>query len=196
MIYFRTVKAIAQAWLLNGSESSGICPVLGSTPSTSPVKRGITQTQSVIKSTAYVQKYMHTCAHSGGSPRFLVSWFTRMRKAKKRMASMGAKATVSVAVCRIFWIGKLSYFSPKPSAAMRHMARAVYTTMNWIVRLTTHCIAVGTPPFVSNFSPTTGTCLTPSTASNGSPPFRKNVWLPCATANNRKKTAFIFDFFG
>merc|ERR1719191_2657282 len=98
MIYFSAVKAIAQAWLLNGSESSGIWPVFGSTPITSPVKRGITQTQRVIKSTAYVQKYMHTCAHSGGSPLFLVSWFTRMRYAKNMMASMGAKATVSVAV--------------------------------------------------------------------------------------------------
>merc|ERR1719428_1960153 len=145
MMYFRTVNAMAHAWLLNGSESSGIWPVFGSTPSTSPVKRGITQTQSVIKSTAYVQKYMHTCAHSAGSPRFLVSWFTRMRKAKKRMANIGAKATVSDAVCRIFWMGKLSYFNPQESAAMRTRARAVYTIMNWIVRLTTHCIAVGTP---------------------------------------------------
>merc|ERR1719487_1965072 len=31
MMYFSTVKAIAQAWLLNGSASSGICPGLGST---------------------------------------------------------------------------------------------------------------------------------------------------------------------
>merc|ERR1719262_651588 len=73
MIYFRTVNPIAQAWLLNGSASSGIWPVLGSTLITSPVNRGITQTQSVIKSTAYVQKYMHTCAQVGGSPLFLVS---------------------------------------------------------------------------------------------------------------------------
>merc|ERR1719335_1338274 len=138
MIYFRAVNAIAQAWLLNGSASSGICPVLGSTPIVSPVKRGITQTTSVIKRTAYVQKYMHTWAHAGGSPLFLVSWFTRMRYAKNKMASMGAKATVNVAVWRIFWIGTLSYFIPKLSAAMRQSARAVYTIMNWIVRLMTH----------------------------------------------------------
>merc|ERR1719375_2068146 len=73
MIYFSTVNAIAQACILNGSESSGIWPVFGSTPITSPVKRGITQTTSVMRSTAYVQKYMHTCAQLGGSPRFLVS---------------------------------------------------------------------------------------------------------------------------
>merc|ERR1719262_136910 len=73
MIYFSTVKPIAQAWFLNGSASSGIWPVLGSTPMTSPVNNGITQTQSVIKSTAYVQKYMQTCAHRGGLPVFLVS---------------------------------------------------------------------------------------------------------------------------
>merc|ERR1719389_1136735 len=86
MMYFSTVNPIAQAWLLKGSVSSGICPVFGSTPNTSPVKRGITHTQSVIKSTAYVQKYMHTCAHAGGSPLFLVSGFTRIRYAKKRIA--------------------------------------------------------------------------------------------------------------
>merc|ERR1719335_2174456 len=73
MIYFRTVNAIAQACILNGSESSGIWPVFGSTPITSPVKSGITHTQRVIRRTAYVQKYMHTCAHAGGSPLFLVS---------------------------------------------------------------------------------------------------------------------------
>merc|ERR1719272_2134114 len=73
MIYFSTVKAIAQMLFLNGSASSGIWPVLGSTPITSPVNKGITHTQRVIKSTAYVQKYMHTCAQSAGSPRFLVS---------------------------------------------------------------------------------------------------------------------------
>merc|ERR1719379_1925064 len=73
MMYFSTVKPIAQAWFLNGSASSGIWPVFGSTPITSPVKRGITHTQSVMRSTAYVQKYMHPCAHVGGSPRFLVS---------------------------------------------------------------------------------------------------------------------------
>merc|ERR1719487_2565593 len=42
MMYFSTVKAIAQACILNGSVSSGIWPVLGSTPKTSPVKRRIT----------------------------------------------------------------------------------------------------------------------------------------------------------
>merc|ERR1719316_1154218 len=73
MIYFSTVNAIAQAWLLNGSQSSGIWPVFGSTPIVSPVKRGITHTTRVIKSTAYVQKYMHTCAQVGGSPLFFVS---------------------------------------------------------------------------------------------------------------------------
>merc|ERR1719265_20373 len=60
MMYFKTVKAMAAACILNGSVSSGICPVFGSTPKTSPVKRGITQTQRVIKRTAYVQKYMQT----------------------------------------------------------------------------------------------------------------------------------------
>merc|ERR1719428_2656546 len=73
MIYFSTVNAMAQAWLLNGSASSGIWPVLGSTPITSPVKRGMTQTQSVMRRTAYVQKYMHTWHHGAGSPLFLVS---------------------------------------------------------------------------------------------------------------------------
>merc|ERR1719262_244786 len=63
MMYFSAVKQIAQIWFLNGSVSSGICPVLGSTPIVSPVKRGITHTISVIKRTAYVQKYMHTWAH-------------------------------------------------------------------------------------------------------------------------------------
>merc|ERR1719235_1955147 len=98
MMYFSTVKPIAQAWLLNGSVSSGIWPVLGSTPNTSPVKSGITHTQRVIKRTAYVQKYMHTCAHAGGSPLFLVSWFTRILNAKNMMASIGANATVNEAV--------------------------------------------------------------------------------------------------
>merc|ERR1719454_2775282 len=81
MMYFSTVNPIAAACILNGSVSSGICPVLGSTPNTSPVKSGITHTQRVIKSTAYVQKYMHTCAQPGGSPLFFVSWFTRRRYA-------------------------------------------------------------------------------------------------------------------
>merc|ERR1719159_2209443 len=73
MMNFSTVKAIAQAWLLNGSASSGIWPVLGSTPITSPVNSGMTQTQSVMRRTAYVQKNMQTFAQSGGSPLFLVS---------------------------------------------------------------------------------------------------------------------------
>merc|ERR1719379_2847239 len=102
MMYFRTVNPIAQALFLNGSVSSGICPVFGSTPNTSPVKSGITHTQRVINRTAYVQKYMHTWAHAGGSPLFLVSWFTRRRYARKRIANIGANATVNVAVWRIF----------------------------------------------------------------------------------------------
>merc|ERR1719191_1854292 len=60
--------------------------------------KAIAHTTSVIKRTAYVQKYMHTWAHSGGSPLFLVNWFTRMRYAKNMMASIGANETVSVAV--------------------------------------------------------------------------------------------------
>merc|ERR1719194_314239 len=167
--YFNTVNAMAQAWLLKGFASAGISPVLGSTPIVSPVNNGITQTTNVISKIAYVQKYMQIWHHSGGLPLFLVSWFTRILKAKSRLASIGAKATVKVAVCRIFWMGRLSYFSPKPSAAMRQMASAVYISMNWIVRLTTHCIAVGTPWFVLNCDPTTGTCFTAPTASNGSP---------------------------
>merc|ERR1719272_897804 len=159
MMYFKTVNAMAQAWLWKGWVSAGMSPVLGSTPMVSPVKRGITHTTSVINNIAYVQKYMQIWHHSGGLPLFLVSWFTRIRKAKRRMASMGAKATVNVAVCRIFWMGKLSYFNPKPSAAILQRARAVYTSMNWIVRLTTHCIDVDTPP-VANCDPTMGTCLT------------------------------------
>merc|ERR1719379_3323021 len=81
MRYFSTVNPIAQAWFLKGSVSSGIVPVLGSTPNTSPVKRGITHTIRVSIRTAYVQKYMHTCAHFGGSPLFLVNWFTRILNA-------------------------------------------------------------------------------------------------------------------
>merc|ERR1719161_3264640 len=102
MRYFSTVNAIAQACILNGSVSSGIWPVFGSTPNTSPVNNGITHTHSVIRRTAYVQKYMHTCAHAGGSPLFLVSWFTRILNAKNIIASIGAKATVNEAVTRIF----------------------------------------------------------------------------------------------
>merc|ERR1719161_2852831 len=130
MRYFRTVNAMAHAWLWKGCVSAGMSPVLGSTPIVSPVKRGITQTMRVISKIAYVQKYMQIWHHSGGLPLFLVSWFTRILKAKSRMASMGAKATVKVAVCKIFWMGRLSYFNPKPSAAIRQRARAVYTTMN------------------------------------------------------------------
>merc|ERR1719335_1205591 len=115
MMYFKAVKQMAQIWFLKGSVSCGIWPVLGSTPIVSPVNNGITQTQSVIKSTAYVQKYMHTCAHDGGSPLFLVSWFTRILNAKNKIANIGAKATVNDAVWRIFWIGTLSYFIPKES---------------------------------------------------------------------------------
>merc|ERR1719265_375880 len=87
MMYFSTVNPMAQALFLNGSVSSGIWPVFGSTPKTSPLKRGITQTQRVIKSTAYVQKYIHTCAQVGGSPLFLGTCFTRSLKAKKRIAN-------------------------------------------------------------------------------------------------------------
>merc|ERR1719324_256324 len=61
MMYLSTVNVIAKAWLLKGCVSSGIWPVFGSTPKTSPVKRGIMQTQSVIRRTAYVQKNMHLC---------------------------------------------------------------------------------------------------------------------------------------
>merc|ERR1719160_1197151 len=125
MRYFKAVNAIAQAWLLKGCVSCGMSPVLGSTPIVSPVNSGITHTISVISRIAYVQKYMQICAHTGGFPLFLVSWFTRILKARKRMASIGANATVSDAVCRIFWMGKLSYFSPKASAPMRHKARDV-----------------------------------------------------------------------
>merc|ERR1719359_973067 len=71
--YFRTVNAMAHAWLWKGCVSAGISPVLGSTPMTSPVKSGITQTISVINKTAYVQKYIQICAHVGGLPLFLVS---------------------------------------------------------------------------------------------------------------------------
>merc|ERR1719191_270399 len=130
MRYFKAVNAIAHAWLLKGCVSCGISPVFGSTPIVSPVKSGMTHTISVIKRIAYVQKYMQIWHHSGGLPLFFVNWFTRIRKAKRRMASMGAKATVKVAVCKIFWMGRLSYFNPKPSAAIRQRARAVYISMN------------------------------------------------------------------
>merc|ERR1719235_1889224 len=106
MRYFRTVNAMAQAWLWKGCVSDGISPVLGSTPIVSPVNKGMTQTMRVINKIAYVQKYMQICAHTGGLPLFLVNWFTRILNAKNRIASMGANATVSVAVCKIFWMGK------------------------------------------------------------------------------------------
>merc|ERR1719453_2674670 len=174
MIYLSAVNPIAHACILNGSASSGICPVFGSTPITSPVKSGVTQTHSVIKRTAYVQKYMHTCAHVGGSPLFLVSWFTRILKARNNMANIGAKATVWQAVRRIFWMGTFSYLIPKASAPILQIARAVYTIMNWMVRLTTHCIAVVTP-LVLNCPPTTGTSLTLFTTSIGSPSVCRNA---------------------
>merc|ERR1719160_2152489 len=129
----------------------------------------MTQTQSVIMSTEYVQKYMHTCTHSGGLPLPLVNCVTRIRQARKRIASIGAKFTVSVAVTRIFWRGKLSYFMPHESTVIRTMARAVYTIMNWIVRLTTHCMDVVTP-LTSNCDPMMGTCFTLVTCSIGSSP--------------------------
>merc|ERR1719428_919888 len=68
MRYFRTVNAMAHAWLLKGCVSWGISPVLGSTPMVSPVNNGMTQTIRVMSNTAYVQKYMQICAHSGGLP--------------------------------------------------------------------------------------------------------------------------------
>merc|ERR1719161_818497 len=108
MRYFKAVKAIAHAWLLKGCASAGRSPVFGSTPMVSPVNKGMTHTMRVINRIAYVQKYMQIWAHTGGLPLFLVNWFTRIRKAKNRIASMGANATVSVAVCKIFWIGRLS----------------------------------------------------------------------------------------
>merc|ERR1719191_341279 len=119
----------------------------------------MTQIQSVITSTEYVQKYMHSCTHSGGLPLPFVNCVTRIQQARKRMASIGAKFTVSVAVCKIFWMGRLSYFRPYESAAMRQMASAVYTIINWIVRLITHCMTVITP-LTWNCDPATGTCLT------------------------------------
>merc|ERR1719272_887294 len=188
MRYFNTVKAIAQAWLLKGCVSVGMSPVLGSTPMVSPVKSGMTQTMSVISSTAYVQKYMHTWTHSGGLPLPLVNCVTRIRQARKRMESMGAKATVSVAVCRIFWMGRLSYFRPQESAAMRQIARAVYTIMNWIVRLITHCMDVVTP-LTSNCFPTMGTFLTAVTDSSGSSAASRNVCSPCTAVNNVRSTS-------
>merc|ERR1719387_2870655 len=191
MRYFRTVKAIAQALLLKGCASWGMSPVLGSTPRTSPVKSGMMQTQRAIMSTEYVQKYMHTCTHSGGLPLPLVNWVTRMRQAKKRIASIGAKLTVSVAVCKIFWMGKLSYFTPQASAIIRTMARQVYTIMNWIVRLMTHCMDVVTP-LTWNCDPTMGTCLTALTFSIGSfSACRKDCWHCAAATIKAKSTAMV-----
>merc|ERR550537_260847 len=167
MMYFRIVKQPARMKFLKGCSLCGISPVLGSTPMTSPVKSGITQTTIVMQSTEYVQKYMHICTHSGGLPLPLVNWVTRMRQARNKMANIGAKLTVSVAVCKIFWMGKLSYFIPQASAIIRTMARQVYTIINWIVRLMTHCMDVVTP-FTWNCDPTMGTCLTAFTFSIGS----------------------------
>merc|ERR1719171_2355434 len=107
-------------------------------------------------STAYVEQYIAAWTYSGGLPFPWVSHVTRMRHPRKSTASMGAKFTVSVAVFRMSWIGRLSYFTLKVSAAVRHRARAVYTRKYWIVRLMTHCIDVDTG-FTLNLSPTSGT---------------------------------------
>merc|ERR1719272_2304386 len=126
MRYFNTVNAMAQAWLLKGWVSAGISPVFGSTPMVSPVKSGMTHTMSVINNIAYVQKYMQIWHHSGGLPWPFVSCVTRIRKAKNSTESIGAKATVSVAVWRIFWIGKFlsSYLKPMASPNERQSASA------------------------------------------------------------------------
>merc|ERR1719265_2653078 len=92
MRYFKAVNAMAHAWLWKGCVSAGMSPVLGSTPIVSPVNNGITHTIKVISKIAYVQKYMQICAHSGGLPLFFVSWFTRILKARNKIASMGAKS--------------------------------------------------------------------------------------------------------
>merc|ERR1719217_234030 len=73
MRYFRTVNAMAHAWLWKGCVSCGMSPVFGSTPMVSPVKSGMTHTMRVMSNTAYVQKYMQIWAHTGGLPLFLVS---------------------------------------------------------------------------------------------------------------------------
>merc|ERR1719262_1230982 len=107
-------------------------------------------------STAYVAQYIATWTYSGGLPLPCVSQVTRMRHPRKSTASIGAKFTVNVAVFRMSWMGRLSYFTLKASAAVRTRARAVYTRKYWIVRLMTHCIDVDTG-FTLNLSPTSGT---------------------------------------
>merc|ERR1719171_2525206 len=107
-------------------------------------------------STAYVAQYIAAWTYSGGLPLPCVSQVTRIRHPRKSTASMGAKFTVNVAVFKMSWIGRLSYFTLKVSAAVRTRARAVYTRKYWIVRLMTHCIDVDTG-FTLNLSPTRGT---------------------------------------
>merc|ERR1719498_864415 len=70
-------------------------------------------------STAYVAQYIAAWTYSGGLPLPCVSQVTRMRHPRKSTASIGAKLTVSVAVFRMSWIGRLSYFTLKTSAAER-----------------------------------------------------------------------------
>merc|ERR1719265_907721 len=107
-------------------------------------------------STAYVAQYIAACTYSGGLPLPCVSQVTRIRQARKRIASIGAKFTVKHAVFKMSWIGRVSYLMLKTSAAVRQRARAVYTSMYWIVKLMTHCIDVDTG-LTLNFSPTSGT---------------------------------------
>merc|ERR1719333_329856 len=122
--YFRIVNPTARGQKGKGSVSCGMSPVLGSTAMTLPVKSGMTQTQRVIISTAYVAQYIATWTYSGGLPLPCVSQVTRMRHPRNRMASIGAKFTVYVAVFKISWIGRLSYLMLKLSAAVRQSARA------------------------------------------------------------------------
>merc|ERR1719498_1903831 len=132
-------------------------------------------------STAYVEQYIAAWTYSGGLPLPCVSQVTRMRHPRKSTASMGAKATVSVAVFRMSWIGRLSYFTLKVSAAVRTTAKAVYTRKYWIVRLMTHCIDVDTG-FTLNLSPTSGTFsmgVSPASTSSA-------TCAPWATATNAK----------
>merc|ERR1719281_870898 len=76
-------------------------------------------------------------------------------------------------------------------AAVRATARAVYTSMYWIVKLTTHCIDVDTAPFRTlNFSPTSGifsNCFAPSFGS-----WALRVCAPCAAAARRSTSAHAF----
>merc|ERR1719420_1242038 len=122
---FRAVKHPATMGCSKGFASEGMSPVLTSTPITLPVKIGMTHTHSVIASTAYVAQYIAAWTYSGGLPLPCVSHVTRMRQARNRMASIGAKFTVYVAVFRMSWIGRLSYLILKTSAAVRQRARAV-----------------------------------------------------------------------